>query len=316
MHGCILAGHRPLGYPIDMTRITADLMIFLAALIWGVAFVFQKTAMDHVGPYLFIAARAMVAALTLFPIALYVQQSTTSAARDIKGLVRIAIIGGLLFFAGAATQQIGLQTATVTNAGFLTGLYVIFTPLVAWGLNRIAPNPLVWPAIVASFLGAWLLGGGSLGSFSRGDAFIALCSIFWSVHVVVTGRASQYANAFLFTALQFTTVAILATVSAFAFETVSFSQLRAAGFEIAYVGVLSSALTFTLLAIAMRHTPPAEAAVIASLEMVVAAIAGAVILGERLGTLGMIGAGLMLAACLLVQAAPILDGRRGRPRTH
>ncbi len=290
-----------------MTRIRADLLISFAAVIWGVAFVFQKTAMDHMGPFLFIAARAIVAALILAPLAMLAERSMQRTTGSFAELARLACLGGLLFFLGAAAQQAGLETATVTNTGFLTGLYVVFTPLVAWFINRTAPTVVVWPAIAASFVGAWLLGGGSIGAFSRGDGLVALGSIFWAAHVVATGRASAYGNATLFTALQFTIVALLALICAFVFETVSIAQMRAAWIEIAFVGVLSSALTFTLLTIAMRHTPPAEAAIIASFEMVIAAIAGYLMLGERLGLLGIIGGALMLLACVIVQLGPVLE---------
>ena len=292
-----------------MTRIRADILILMAAVIWGVAFVFQKTAMDHMGPFLFIASRALVAALILAPLALLAERSVQRCdnAKGLGDLVALAGVGGVLFFLGAAAQQAGLQTATVTNTGFLTGLYVVFTPLVAWVINRKAPSVVVWPAIGASFVGAWLLGGGSLGAFSRGDGLVALCSIFWAAHVVATGRASRYGNAAMFTAVQFATVAVLGLACAFAFETVSLAQVRAGWIEIAFVGVLSSALTFTLLTIAMRHTPPAEASIIASFEMVIAAIAGYVWFGERLGWLGIMGGALMLLACVIVQLGPVLE---------
>jgi drug/metabolite transporter (DMT)-like permease len=295
-----------------MTRIRADILILIAAVIWGVAFVFQKTAMDHMGPFLFIASRSIIAAITLAPLAFYAERSVERRAGNVGDLSRIALLGGVLFFLGAAAQQAGLQTATVTNTGFLTGLYVVFTPLVAWFANRVAPTTVVWPAIAASFLGAWLLGGGSVSAFSAGDGLVALSSIFWAAHVVTTGRASAYGNAALFTAIQFSVVAVLALACAFSFETVSLAQVKAAWVEIAYVGLLSSALTFTLLTIAMRHTPPAEAAIIASLEMVVAAMAGYWLLGERLGALGLMGGALMLLACVIVQLGPWLEARRAR----
>ena len=298
-----------------MTRVRADILILFAALIWGIAFLFQKSAMAHIGPFLFIAARATVAAMALAPLAWLAQQSAEHRAHDPAGLVRVALTGGALFFVGSALQQAGLETATVTNTGFLTGLYVVFTPVIAWLVDRVAPSVVVWPAIAASFAGAWLLGGGSITAFTRGDALVAVSAVFWAAHVVATGRAARHGNPALFTALQFAVAAVLALAAAFAFETVSLAKIQTAWIEIAFVGLLSSAVTFTLLTIAMRHTPPAEAAVIASLEMVVAAVAGHLWFGERLGTFGLIGAGLMLAACIAVQVVPMLETQRKRRAT-
>jgi drug/metabolite transporter (DMT)-like permease len=103
-----------------MTRLQADLLLLLGAAIWGYAFVFQKTAMEHVGPYTFIAARSIVAALALAPLA---WRETRAAGGTLPpGLSRIALIAGAAFFLGAALQQFGLLTATVTNTGFLTAL--------------------------------------------------------------------------------------------------------------------------------------------------------------------------------------------------
>src|SRR5918992_1127780 len=104
-----------------MRRLHADLLILLAAAIWGFAFYFQKTAMDHIGPFLFISARAGVAALALAP--LIVAEARRAVAPYPAKLSRIGIAAGFAFFIAAALQQTGLVTATVTNSGFLTALY-------------------------------------------------------------------------------------------------------------------------------------------------------------------------------------------------
>jgi drug/metabolite transporter (DMT)-like permease len=115
-----------------------------------------------------------------------------------------------------------------------------------------------------------------------------------------------------FSAIQFSVVALLGLTGAILFEPISFAAIAAAWREIAYVGLLSSALTFTLLAIAMRHTPPTEAAIIVSSETLFAALAAYMLLGERLSIVGWCGAGLILAAVLLVQAGPMLQHRSRR----
>ena len=101
-------------------------------------------------------------------------------------------MSGATFFVGGWLQQSGLITATITNAGFLTALYVVITPLIAWAWSGRRPNPLVWPAVALSAVGTWLLGGGTLSAFSTGDLLIALSAVFWAVHVVITGRAGQF----------------------------------------------------------------------------------------------------------------------------
>jgi drug/metabolite transporter (DMT)-like permease len=295
-----------------MSRLHADIALLFAAAVWGVAFLFQKSAMDHVGPLAFIAARGLVAALALAPLALRERRQVATAPG--WGFWRVAIGGGGAFFIAAWLQQAGLKTATVTNTGFLTALYVVITPLVAWGWSGKVPNLVVWPAVALSALGTWLLGGGTLSAFSTGDRLVALSAVFWAVHVVVTGRASPFGRPIAFTAIQFAVVAALAGLGSALLETPMLAGLAGAAVDIAYVGLLSSALTFTILTVALQHTPPSEAAVIVSMETVFAALAAYLVLGERLGAIGWAGAALILLATLLLQVGTALGWRwRRRP---
>ncbi|MEO8651868.1 MAG: DMT family transporter [Hyphomicrobiaceae bacterium] len=294
-----------------MRRIHADLLLMLAAVVWGVAFVFQKTAMDHIGPFLFIAARSAVAVLALAPLAY--REGRGSGVVLPPGLMPIATLSGTAFFTGAAFQQIGLVTATATNAGFLTALYVIFTPFLVWLAFGRTPMWFVWPAVALSFGGTWLLGGGTLGAFGAGDALIAISAFFWAAHVVTVSHATRFARPITFTTIQFAIVGVLGLFGALLVEPIAWTSIAAAWREIAYVGLLSSALTFTLLAMAMKHTPPTEATIIVSSETLFAALAAYLMLGERLSLIGCCGAGLILGAVLLVQTGPSMMPRR-QPR--
>lgn len=293
-----------------MNRFAADLILLLVAAIWGLAFVFQKTAMDAVGPYSFIASRSALATLVLVPLAVMEGRRAGGAAVIPARMLPVIAIGGIFFVIAAALQQVGLKTATVTNAGFLTALYVIFTPFAAWGWRRVAPAAIVWPAAVLSIVGTWLLGGGSIEAFNGGDVLITIGAVFWAIHVLVTSESNVYNRPLAFTCGQFTVVGVLAGAVAAFTEPITLAGLKAAAPEIAYVGVLSSALTFTLLAVAMKHTPPSEAAVLVSSESLFGALSGALLLGERIGFVAWVGAGLIVVATLLVQASPWLKERR------
>ncbi|MCB1379707.1 MAG: DMT family transporter [Alphaproteobacteria bacterium] len=271
----------------------ADALVLLAALIWGVAFYFQKTAMLHLGPLLFLGLRATIAAMALAPFAMREQGE--------PGITPIALLGGVLFFMAASIQQIGIVEATVTNTGFLTALYVVVTPVMVWVWKRKAPGRAIWLGTVLAFAGTWALSGGSFAAFSRGDWLIATSAIFWSSFIITTGESGKYGRPLTYVSLQFTVVALLSLGAAFLFETVSADAIGKAIVPVLYVGFLSSALTFALLAVSLRHVPPARAAILLSLETVFAAIAGAVMLGERLAIIGWMGAALMFAAFLVVQ---------------
>lgn len=285
-----------------MTRVRADLLLLLAAAVWGFGYLFQKVAMADVGPFTFVAARAAVAAACLGVLAIFETRRARVAVPP--AVWRIGLLAGAAFFAAAAVQQAGMVTATVTNTGFLTALYVIVTPLIAWLAFRKRPNVVVWPAAALAFAGVWLLGGGGFAALGFGDALVALSAIGWSIHLLIISTAAGYDRPVALTALQFVVVAVLAGIAALVFEAPSWAGIMAAWAPILFVGVLSSAVTFTILAAALRHTPPSEAAIVVSTETLFAAGAGVAFLGERLPFVGWVGAALMFAAVLLVQLGP------------
>jgi len=292
-----------------MSRLNADIALLFAAVVWGVAFLFQKSAMDHVGPLAFIASRGALAAVALAPLAWREHRRAAAGPGNPgigpgfwPGFWAIATWGGVAFFVAAWLQQEGIRTATVTNTGFLTALYVVLTPFVAWAWSGKLPNAAVWPAVGLSTLGTWLLGGGgTLSALGYGDWLVALCALFWAIHVVITGRAAPFGRPIAFTAVQFAVVAVLAAAGSAFLEITTLTGLAGATPDILFVGLLSSALTFTILTVALQHTPPSEAAVIVSMETVFAAFAACLVLGERLSPIGWLGAVLILGATLILQ---------------
>jgi drug/metabolite transporter (DMT)-like permease len=276
------------------TRWTGDALVLLAAVIWGVAFYFQKTAMDHIGPLLFLGLRATIAALVLAGLAAREQGDKAS-------VIPIALLGGAVFFIAASIQQIGIVEATVTNTGFLTALYVVVTPFIAWLAQRKAPPSTIWLGASLAFAGTWLLSGGSFAGFSRGDWLITLSSVFWSGFIVITGASGKHGAPMTYTCVQFVVVAVLALSSALIIEPISGEAVVAAILPLAFVGVLASAFVYALLATAMRQVPAPRAAILLSTETVFAALAGAIMLGERLPLISWSGAALLLAAVLVVQ---------------
>lgn len=291
-----------------MTRLQADLAIAGCAVIWGLSFLFQKAAVDHVGPWTFVAARLLLAALALAPLAvLEARRANCPTPGGMRGRVVLAgsaLLGGMLF------QQVGIASATVTNTGLLTGLYVVLTPLIAWAALRRRAQGYVWAAAALAVVGVLLLGGGTIGGFGIGDVLVAVCALFWAVHLLALDGEAVRARPVAFTALHMGLAGLGALAGALMTERIELAGLLAALPAIIYGGLLSNALTYAVLAVVMRHTTPAEVAVLSSLEVVVAAASGAVLLGERLAVIGWIGAGLMVVAGLLVQVGGQLAMRR------
>jgi len=303
-----------------MSRTTANLLLLCAGAIWGMGFVAQQTAMDDIGPMLFIALRFLLAglAVTPFAIAEMKRKNVASMRGEILRHKGSFFLVGLAFFLGMAFQQVGLIGTSVTNAGFLTALYVIIVPLVMVTILRITQPAIIWPASLIALAGIYLLSGGNLASLNSGDILIIICALFWAAHVILTGRVGQKTDLPVTMAtLQFFVTSLLAFAGFMAASMLglgeslpTMAQLQGAIPEILYAGLFAGGLGFTLQAVGQRYTSESAAAVLISTESLFAAMFGAFFLSERLELLGYVGCGLIFIAILMVELMP----RRSSPR--
>lgn len=295
-----------------MTRLRADLLLLLTAFIWGTAFVAQKYGNDSMPPITFVGTRFLLSALMLLPLAWY------EARRQSVPLSRLdwvqAGIVGLCLFSGSCLQQLGLLTTSATNAGFLTALYVVMVPFTVWIVSRQPPRSMVLLACAVSIAGAWLLtDDGQARHWRMGDIIIVVSDVAWAVAITVIAMFMQRSQRPFFLSLtQYTVTAVLALAVGFCFESPSFAGLHTALGAVLYAGLLSGGVAYTLGVIAQKHTPPAEAALIMCLESVFAALAGAVMLHERLTVTAALGCGLILLGVVMVEVGPVLM-RRFKP---
>ncbi|MBP0439313.1 DMT family transporter [Tianweitania sediminis] len=292
-----------------MTRIQANLLLLLAGAIWGMGFVAQASAMAVMGPLLFVGLRFAVASICVLPFALRESRGSTVPLERHHWLAFAWI--GLLLFGAIALQQFGLLSTTVTNSGFLTGLYVVFTPLLAILLFRHFPHPIVWPAALAALAGIFMLSGGTLVGLSTGDWLTIGGAIFCAAQLIFIARAAQDAGRPVTLAcIQFTVCGAIGLVAALLLEPIGWAAIRGAAWQILYAGIFSGGLAFTLQVVGQRYTTAAQAAIFLSSEAVFAAMFGALFLGERLPASGLAGCGLILAAMLLVEIVPAIQERR------
>ena len=292
-----------------MTRTRANALLLLAGATWGMGFIAQSTAMDAIGPYLFIALRFVVASLAVLPLALREMRRAPAPLRA-RDHATHALVGAV-FFAGMAFQQVGLLTTSVTNSGFLTGLYVLFTPLLGIALFREWPHPVVWPAALVALVAIFLLGGGSLSTLVIGDVYTIVCAVFWAAQIVLIGRFVRAGGRPLALALtQFAVCAGLAALVAVAREPIAWEAIRAAGPAILYAGLVASAFAFTVQIVAQAHTTAPQAAIMLSSESLFAALFAALFLDERLAAIGLVGCALLFVAMLAVELVPLLRPAR------
>jgi drug/metabolite transporter (DMT)-like permease len=295
-----------------MSRPVAVLLLIVCTTFWGFAFVFQKGAMDDMGPLTFAGARYLLGALLVLPIGIieYRRQRARGVVVTREQWIRIGVLS-LAFFVGVWLQQEALISTTVTNGGFITSLYVIFTPIVTWLTLRTRPHPIIYLGAPLALVGIYLLTGARLDSFTVGDAQLLMCAVFWGVQVSMLGALVRDTGMPVFiSTINFLATAVLAIVGALAFEQPSSEGIATGWIAILYTGVLSTAVAFTLQAIAQQYVPPANAAIILAAESLFAALGGALILHERLPPAGYLGAAIIFIAILTIELVPALRGKR------
>jgi len=312
----VTAGHAPRraaagGAGVGPERLRGDLILVLVALLWGTAFVVQRVAAGHMGPFFYTGIRFLLGGAILLPFAGWPWRGMD--ARDRRG----SLLVGLLLFGGATLQQAGLSTTTAGRAGFITGLYVVLVPLLLALGWRQRPPAGAWPAAILAVAGLYLLSGAGTG-VAPGAALELAGALFWALHVIVVGRVVRRTGGLRLGAAQLLVAGALSLLLGLWLEGET-GGLEAAWWTVAYTGVVSVGLGYTLQAVAQRWAPPTDAAVILSAEAVFAALAGRLFLDEFLDARQIAGCGLLLAAMLLPHLWPRPGGNnaeRGRPATE
>ncbi len=293
-----------------MTRLRADALLLLIAVIWGTAFVFQKAGNADMTPLWFVAVRFAISATALAGPALVERRRATQPLS--RASLGIAAALGACLAVGACLQQTALVTATATNAGFLTALYVVLVPFTSWLLTRQRIRRTIVLASLMAVAGAYLLGAhGALASWTVGDTLLIVSDIAWAFAISLASIFMMRANRPYFMAfVQFAITAVVGLVAALVLEGTTVPNPLPALAALFYTAILSGAIAYTLQLVAQRHTTAPEAALIMSLESVFAAVAAAIWFGERLTPLGVLGCVLILLAVVAVEVGPLVLGKR------
>jgi drug/metabolite transporter (DMT)-like permease len=280
-------------------RLKADLTLLIVAVIWGSAFVAQRIAGQMGSVYLFNAARYLLAALAVLPLALRV--GTSSASPKIsRDQYKWMLIAGSLLFLGSALQQVGVVYTTAGNAGFITSLYVVLVPIALFFVWGEKPHWMSILAVGLAAVGAFLLSTGGRFEIRVGDLLVLVSVLFWTFHVIILGKYASRFEAMTFSVGQLIVCGILNFVLGVFVEPFPAPDWSWIG-AVAYTAFFSLALAYTMQIWAQRHTPPADAALLMSLESVFAVLSGWLFLNERLALIQVFGCVLIFIAVLLSQ---------------
>lgn len=295
---------------MNLRTYRADILMLITALIWGTTFVAQSLGMAHIGPFLYTGLRFALGSLVVLPLVLLARPQADQAGRRFrKPMLLGSIVLGAVLTLGINLQQVGLLFTTVTNSGFITGLYVILVPL--FGLFIGLRNGLgTWCGAGLAVVGMLLLSVNADYRIAFGDLLQLAGAACWAVHVLLVGVLASRYDAIRVSFIQFSVCAVVSLSLALLLEEIDLDAIRLALPAILYGGLLAVGIGFTLQVVAQKNAVASHAAIILSLEAVFAAIAGWLVLNETLSLRGFIGCCLMLTGMLVAQLVPIYRQHR------
>lgn len=303
-----------------MKNIKGSLILLVAALIWGTAFVAQTSAANSVQTFTMNASRSFVGALFLW-IVIRIRDSKlvkvnndSNENKHTKWPIKGGICCGLMLFCAMGFQQGGItiypdDAAIAGRSGFLTATYVVMVAIYVQ-LRGKKLHPFVALSIVGTILGMYMLCmSGGFSHLYLGDLLVTLCAVCYSGHILIADHFNTV-DSIKLSCLQFLTCGILSGVMCLITESVSFEVLGEAILPILYLGIMSSGVAYTLQLIGQKYAEPAVASVVMSLESVFAAISGWLLLHEHMHVRELIGCILVFAAVILAQIPEFLNNKK------
>ena len=292
---------------MDSKTLRANALLLLTAAIWGFAFVAQRVGSQYVGAFTFNGIRFALGSLSLIPLIMYFDKKNKKENIDESNLeenpkksILPGVIVGVVLYVAATLQQVGLIYTTAGKASFITGLYMVFVPIIGIFLkHKIGKNS--WIGVGFAVIGLYLLSINENFSISYGDLLEVIGAVFWAVHILTIDYFSDKMDSLKLSCIQFATCSVLSLITAVIFEQITMSGISQALIPILYGGLLSVGVAYTLQVVAQKNAKPSHAAIILSMESVFGAIGGALLLGEIMSNRGYIGCILILIGILVSQ---------------
>ena len=290
-----------------------NFLLMLAALIWGSAFVAQSVGMDYLGPFSFNCVRSFMGSLVLLPVIWFMDrqkketaehdgQKTEEGTREQnkKVLLSGGLCCGVILTLSTSLQQIGIKYTTAGKAGFITALYILIVPLLGLILGK-KVGIKTWIGVALAVAGMYLLCIKEGFSISYGDFMVLLCALIFSLHILAVDYFSPRVDGIRLSCIQFFVCGCISAVPMLVWEHPEISQIIRAWQPLAYAGVLSSGVAYTLQIVTQKHLNPTVASLLMSLESVFAVLTGWLVLNERLSPKELLGCVLVFTAIILAQ---------------
>ena len=268
--------------------------------------------METMGPFLFNTARFFIGTVFLIPIVWYLSKRNKvqeNKETSTKKLLFAGFIAGLFLFIASSFQQVGIQYTTAGKAGFITGLYIFFVPLIGIFFGQRTGSG-TWLGAFIAVIGLYLLSINEDFSIAKGDLLQLICAIFFAAHVLVIGYVAKRMDPLKLSLIQYFVSAVLSLFIAIAIEVITWQMIVDTAIPLLYAGIMSIGVGYTLQVVAQQHAKSSHAAIILGLEGAFAVLGGWLILDENLSTRGLIGCALMLTGMFLSQLLPRLSFKK------
>jgi len=285
--------------------LTSDILLLITSAIWGFAFVAQRAGMAYIGPFLFNGIRFLLGSVALLGV-LFIMFRTIQKGKSFlsyllrKEHVTAGFLAGIALTLGASFQQMGIVSTTAGKAGFITGLYVILVPLLGIFLGK-RSYPEAWMGAVFAVIGLYFLTIGHRFSIAMGDVLVFISAFFWAAHVHIIDQYTSKMDSLPLAFFQFFFCGWVSLGIAVFLEPIQLPAIMAAWIPIAYAGLLSTAVAYTLQVVAQKEAHHTHAAILLSLEAVFAVIGGMWLLNESLTLRQWLGIALMFSGMVLSQ---------------
>lgn len=288
----------------------STILLLMAAIIWGSAFVAQRAGMDSIGPFYFCALRSIIGALSLWIVYIITdkassknKQSEEEKHLENKHIIKGGLVCGAVIFLAMNSQQMGLVSVDAGKSGFLTALYIVLVPIIGIFLRH-KTTLFTWLGAGLSVIGLYLLCITTEFTIEGGDVILLIGALFWAMHILCINHFAPKVNVIKLNALQFFIAGIISLIVAIFREPISIEAVTGAAAAILYTSIGSTAIAFTLQAMAQKYANPTAAAITMSTEALWAVVFGFIILGETLTSRELVGCIFMLAAVIISQLPP------------
>lgn len=294
-------------------HLRGNLMLLMAAFIWGTTFVAQLVGMAGLGPFAFSFARYLLGLIFLVGL-VFAFRGQRQAARRAGTYRQGYVVGlgaGVIMLGASSFQQYAMLYTSAGKTAFITALYLVFVPLASVLLGR-KLHIENWVGALLALVGLYLLSVQGEAGLGIGDLLLLICSFFWTAHILFVDRFAALVDPIEVSMTQVGVCMAGSLVLALGFEDLEVRPMLDAWLPIFYSGVLSAGVAFTLQIAGQKYTDPAEAAIFMSFESVFGALGGALLLGERMLLPQVIGCALMFTGMIVTQIRPFLLRKRSR----